>query len=78
MLIVVPWSVFWDRNFFVEAVPVLAATLRNNFMRGAVSGIGLINVVAGFVELATLLGTERRRRDLPGRVSIGVADGSDG
>jgi len=54
-LLVVPWSSFWDRNYFAEAVPVLHTIIRNNFVRGAVSGLGLVNVGAGLAELISML-----------------------
>jgi len=54
-LLVVPWSSFWDRNYFAEAVPALHAFITNNFVRGAVSGLGVINLAAGLVELVAIL-----------------------
>jgi hypothetical protein len=35
--------------------PVLSTILSNNFVRGAVSGLGVVNLFAGFAELASLL-----------------------
>ena len=55
VLIVAPWSSFWDRNYFAESLPVLDAIISNNYVRGAVSGLGVINVAAGIVELFSLL-----------------------
>ncbi len=55
MLIVAPWkSAFWDRNFFIERLPLLEGLLSNVFVRGAVSGIGGITILAGLAELAGL------------------------
>ena len=54
MLLVVPWSAYWDRNYFAALVPQLHALIINNFVRGAVSGLGLINVVAGVAELVSV------------------------
>jgi hypothetical protein len=54
-LVVVPWSAFWDRNYFAEAVPVIHAVITNNFVRGAVSGLGVINLIAGLGELISIL-----------------------
>ena len=51
LLIVVPWSTFWDRNYFVYAWPTLRPVLTNDFVRGAVSGLGLVNLFAGLLEL---------------------------
>ena len=47
-----PWSAFWERNYFVEAYPPLHAFITNNFVRGAVTGLGLVNLAAGFADLA--------------------------
>jgi hypothetical protein len=55
VLIVIPWSAFWDRNYFAQMAPTLGALITNNFFRGAVSGLGLINVLAGLAELVSLV-----------------------
>jgi hypothetical protein len=55
VLIVAPWSSFWDRNYFAESLPLVDAIISNNYVRGAVSGLGVINVAAGVVELFSLL-----------------------
>jgi hypothetical protein len=49
---VLPWSAFWERNYFAEAFPPLQAFVTNNFVRGAVTGLGLVNLFAGFADLA--------------------------
>ena len=54
-LMVVPWSAFWDRNYFAEAVPAIHAFITNNFVRGAVSGLGLVNLAAGLAEIISLM-----------------------
>jgi hypothetical protein len=54
LLLVVPWSVFWERNLFLDRLPALSGVLLNHFVRGAVSGIGLICLGAALLELATL------------------------
>jgi hypothetical protein len=55
VLIVAPWSSFWDRNYFAESLPLLDAIVSNNYVRGGVSGLGVINIAAGIVELFSLL-----------------------
>ena len=55
VLIVVPWSAFWDRNYFAQVAPPLEALITNNFFRGAVSGLGLINVSVGLAELVSMV-----------------------
>lgn len=66
VLIVVPWSPFWDRNFFSESLPLVKAILSDNFIRGAVSGLGIVNIYAGFAELAAVMGVRRDRTVLSG------------
>jgi len=56
VLLVVPWSPFWDRNYFLDLWPALAALTHSNLVRGAVSGLGIINLWAAMAELATLFG----------------------
>ena len=55
VLIFIPWSSFWDRNYFAQLAPPLGALITNNFVRGAVSGLGLINVLAGVVEIVSIV-----------------------
>jgi hypothetical protein len=54
LLVLIPWSAFWDRNYFAEAIPGLRDLLTNNFVRGAVSGLGALNIFAGLAELADI------------------------
>ena len=54
LLIVLPWSAFWERNYFAESWPVLQPLMSNNFVRGAVTGLGLVNLFAGFADLAVV------------------------
>jgi hypothetical protein len=42
-------------------VPALGSLLTNNFVRGAVSGLGLLNLLAAVGELADLFGARRAR-----------------
>jgi hypothetical protein len=53
LLVVMPWSAFWDRNYFAQAVPAVHALITNNFVRGAISGLGIINVYLGLAELVS-------------------------
>ncbi len=60
-LIVVPWSAFWDRNYFAQALPLVGMVMTNNFVRGAVSGLGVVNMAIGVGEvLAMLLARDAR------------------
>jgi len=55
VLIVIPWLAFWDRNYFAQLLPPLHTIITNNFVRGAVSGLGLINVLVGLGELLSIV-----------------------
>ena len=55
LLVVIPWSAFWDRNYFAQAIPALHGFITNNFVRGAVSGLGVVNVFLGLSELIKAL-----------------------
>ena len=63
LLIVLPWSSFWEANYFAYAWPALLPVLRNNFVRGAVSGLGVLNLALGLAEIAPLF-TPRDRHDV--------------
>ena len=54
LLILIPWSAFWERNYFFEWSPVISGLMSNNYPRGGISGLGLINVWAALAELADL------------------------
>jgi hypothetical protein len=68
VLIVVPWSAFWDRNYFAQLAPSLGALITNNFVRGAVSGLGLINVSAGVAEIVSIV--LARSADRPASIKL--------
>jgi hypothetical protein len=68
-LLLVPWSAFWDRNYFALSVPLVHTIIRNNFVRGAVSGLGVVNLAAGLAELISMLlarNTDTDPAPLPG------------
>jgi hypothetical protein len=67
VLIVVPWSEYWDRNYFAQALPAVRALITNNFVRGAVSGLGVINVSAGLAELVSMV--MARQVEQPGSIT---------
>ena len=51
LLILLPWSGFWERNYFAASWPPLQSILTNNYVRGAVTGLGVVNLFAGFADL---------------------------
>jgi hypothetical protein len=60
VLLVVPWSPFWDRNYFMQMWPALETLTRSNLIRGAVSGLGVVNLWAAMSELGVLFGMRAR------------------
>lgn len=62
VLLLAPWSEFWDRNYFAQGMPFVHALMINNFVRGAVSGLGVVNVAAALGEMLDFL-SERRISD---------------
>jgi hypothetical protein len=63
-----PWSAYWDRNYFVDFVPQLGTLIRSNYVRGAVSGLGLVNLWAALSEFADLI--VRRHQEPSEGISI--------
>ena len=44
ILVLIPWSPVWERNFFLNRYPELIPVLLNSFLRGAISGLGLLDI----------------------------------
>lgn len=61
-----PWSSFWGRNYFVDHWPALRPWLVSNVVRGAVTGLGVVNFIAGLADLVPVFLT-REHDDAPGR-----------
>lgn len=59
VLLLAPWSEFWDRNYFAQSLPLIHALMINNFIRGAVSGLGIVNMGAAVLEIYSLLADRR-------------------
>ena len=45
VLILLPWSDVWDVNYFLYQYPNLAFFVKNSYLRGMISGLGIINVM---------------------------------
>lgn len=44
ILLLLPWTLLWDNNFFVSLFPGWSRFWLNSYVRGAVSGLGLVNL----------------------------------
>lgn len=51
-LLVFPWLQAWDLNWIPLQTPRLRILWMSPYFRGALSGLGLVNLYVGFVELA--------------------------
>jgi hypothetical protein len=44
-LVAVPWMTLWDANYLLQPHPAVRNLLLSAFTRGAVSGLGLVNIL---------------------------------
>jgi hypothetical protein len=51
LLIRLPWSDAWFEDGFLARWPALLHLVRHGFVRGAVSGLGLIDIWVGILEI---------------------------
>ncbi len=45
LIILLPWTTFWDANYFLNRYPSLIPILLNSYLRGAISGLGVVDAV---------------------------------
>ena len=45
LLILLPWTAVWETNYFLNRYPGLLPLLLNPYLRGAISGLGLMDAV---------------------------------
>ena len=66
-----PWyGNFWDRNFFAETLPFLEGVLASAYAGGAVTGVGLVRMVAGLAELGGAFASRRQAPAAPQRPTL--------
>ena len=58
-----PWTLLLDRNYFATEWPWMTAWLGNPFVRGGVSGIGLVTFAAGVRDLTAAIAQRQAARD---------------
>jgi hypothetical protein len=59
-LLIFPWTEYWDANYFAALIPEWRRYWDNLYVRGAVSGIGVVNLYISFVEMFRLKRFARR------------------
>jgi hypothetical protein len=45
LLMLVPWSLLWERNYFLNRYPALIPYAMNSSVRGAISGLGVLDII---------------------------------
>jgi len=53
-LLIFPWTEYWDSNYFSSLMPQWHIWWENPYVRGAVSGIGIVNLYLSFLEILRL------------------------
>lgn len=54
-LLLIPWLDLWERSYFAALTPPWSGVWNNPYLRGAVSGLGLINLCIALSELLAYL-----------------------
>lgn len=57
---VVPWTSIWSLNSLLHSSATVATMADNPFVRGFVSGIGVLHLIVGVRELARVIRARRR------------------
>jgi hypothetical protein len=61
LLIVAPWAPIWETNYLLQMHPLLRQIMLDPVTRGAVTGLGLVNLLLGALEVrAYWRGTKSR------------------
>jgi hypothetical protein len=60
VLAAAPWTALWESNWLLQPWPSLRGLLLTGFARGAVSGLGLVNVAVALADLRARLCAGRR------------------
>lgn len=51
ILLVLPSLPFWDNNYLLYRIPSLRPLMANPFLKGAVLGLGIVNLLIGLYEI---------------------------
>jgi hypothetical protein len=62
VLVVAPWTTLWDANYLLQPHPFLRGLVLSAFTRGAVTGLGLVNILLALHEALELLRGPREPR----------------
>jgi hypothetical protein len=65
-LLLFPWMEYWDHNWLASLAPWVHDVWDSAYFRGAVSGLGLVNIYIALAEISRL------RRPRPDRLKVPV------
>ena len=55
VLTIAPWTQFWERNYFAYVMPWIGHWMANAYVRGGVTGVGLVTAFAGLRDLSSVI-----------------------
>lgn len=50
VLVLLPWTFLWDNNYFFSLTPEWNPLWLSTYLRGAISGVGIVNLWIGISE----------------------------
>lgn len=57
VLLVFPWTSVWDNNYFFDMSDSLRPIFLSSFFRGAVNGLGVLNLYLAVTEFVEFVGS---------------------
>jgi hypothetical protein len=63
-LLVLPWLPIWDNNYLLYLYPHMRPVVANSFLKGAVLGLGILNILIGIQEIVEF--RKMFKRQIPG------------
>ena len=59
LLLYLPWSIYWEQNYFLSHYPSLMHIVLHPSFRGAVSGIGVLDILLAIGWIGSRTGPDR-------------------
>jgi hypothetical protein len=53
-LLTLPWQQTWENNSIVLTYPQVRAVVANSFFKGAILGLGIVNILIGIQEIVQI------------------------
>lgn len=60
-LVFLPWLAIWENNYLLYLFPDFRPLVANSYLKGAVLGLGVVNIVIGIEEIGLFRKRSRRR-----------------